>query len=195
MRRVYLALLMSITATLVSAIAATASVAFTEYNGVIGGKFKVEGGTQTWEYTEEESTTKVTLKCSKVTFDVTLVSKTELEGVPSFAGCTDNGLAAVVTNKCAFNFHIGGTVDINGGAECFTVTVTSTKCVKRVNGGQKGLKRIAFTNQGADLVIEQHIEGIKFVTSTGKSCGFKNESAKGTTTLVGNITVKGITAN
>ena len=168
-----------------STVAASAASAFTELTAAEGAKLKSkQKGNQRLE-AKSEAVTLVTI-CTEMSGESTLKGKkAELEGVPSYKGCTTGGLASVVVNKCAFDVHINGQVDLLGRS-CATITVTSTKCVITITAEQKGLKEVIFENKGTEVVNTGKVIGVNFtVAEKAKACGFAAEKVEGTATYEG----------
>jgi hypothetical protein len=185
MSRVRLSLLAMLAVLAVTAISASAASAATEFTAAEGAKLK-NHSTTVQELAATSGTVTVTVKCEAAKGEGTVKgTKTELEGVATYEKCSVAGLKAVVTNTCAFDFHVGGTVDVNG-SKCAKVEVTSTKCVLTVNGEQKGLKEVSYKNSGANMETKGSVKGVNFETGkTGKLCGFATETATGTASYTG----------
>ena len=185
MSRVRLIMLALVAVLAMSAVAASAASAFTEFTAAEGAKLKSkQKGNQTLEAKAGKAT--VGTICTEVAGEGTVKGKkTEVEGVPAYKGCTTGGLASVVSNKCAFDIHIGGTVDVLGKS-CATITVTSTKCVITITGEQKGLKEALFENKEKELVTTGKVSGANFtVAEKGKARGFEAEKVEGTASYNG----------
>lgn len=185
MTRVRLIMLALVAVLAMSAVAASAASAFTEFTAAEGAKLKAkQKGNQTLE--AKSGTVTVGTICTEVSGEGTVKGKkTEIEGVPTYKGCTTGGLKSTVTNKCAFDIHITEVADLIG-SKCATIEVPSTKCVITITGEQKALKSVTFKNEGTELVSTGAVGGVNFTTGkTGKLCGFATETAEGTATYNG----------
>lgn len=191
--RVRLILLALVAVLAMSAVVASAASAaeFKEFTAAEGAKLKSkQKGNQTLE--AKSGTVTVATICTEVSGEGTVKGgKTEIEGVPTYKGCTTGGLKSNVTNKCAFDIHIAETADLIGKS-CATIEVPSTKCAITISGEQKGLTSVKFKNEGTETVTTGAVAGVNFTTGkTGKLCGFATETAAGTATYNGSSLTAG----
>lgn len=195
MTRVRFALLAILALLAVTAFSASPALAFTEFTSPEGEKMTGESQpetTQKFEATESEGKTTVTTTCKKAKVTSTIKGKkTELEGTPEFSECEVAGSKATVANKCGFDLHASGSVDLVG-ENCAIVEVAATKCVITITGSQKNLSKVTWVIKGLDLLGDGVVTNIKWTTKTGKACGFPADNVSGTATYTGSKLWKGL---
>ena len=190
MTQLRLLLLAALAILAISAVEASASAAFTEFTAAEGAKVHyIQKGNQVTEYRSGKAT--VGEICTGVSGSFTVKGKkTELEGSPAWGkSCTVGGLNAEEFNSCAWDVHIGGSVDLNG-TQCRKTEVISTKCKIKWKGAQTGLKSVSYENKENDLVATVKLAGISFESATGKACGFETEAVVGTASYNGAILIE-----
>jgi hypothetical protein len=119
----------------------------------------------------------------------------------SYGGCTFLGFIGVKVemNKCQYNFHINGEVDItpSPSSTCGTpeppIKFTALSCTVSV-ASQPGLKSVTYENMGTkaarDVTIIPNLTGITYSTSAGCPNGAHTGLTDGTY-KGGKFTVKG----
>jgi len=192
MTRVRLTLLGCLAVMAASAMAASAASA-AEFEETVKAAHNVTGKTQKLTAEGLEGT-KIVVTCTKVK-GVATFSKTELTGTPEYEECNIAGKTAKVTVACKIGTTNTGLVNIGkgeGAKTCFTIETNDKSCKLIIKGEQLSLKEVVYKNNGTSLITEAKVKGIKFESSTGKACGFKNEAADGSASYEGTTETTGI---